>query len=122
MTVTHDEIPHHKLLYAYEIKMRKPENRRSYRYILHRFLSTEERGYWLREGNMKPLNSPILLNKRRNKVLYRHPMLQAARSCHYWPVTLVEDSCGVYRLYIKLTGRPTDPAILKAAQGKRLEH
>jgi len=54
---------------------------------------------------MKPLNNPIMLNKRRNKVAFWHPKVKATLEREYWPVTVVQNHDGTYRAYKKLTGR-----------------
>ncbi len=106
MTLTHDEIPYDKLLYAWDIKERNHGGKISYIYTLHRFCTRTERGIWLREGNMKPCEFKISANKRREKVSYQHPTVEIARHLDNWPIPFVTDNKGRFSLYRKITGIP----------------
>jgi hypothetical protein len=97
-----NEVPYHKWLYAYEIKLRNPKNFDTYRFILHRFASKRERSVWLYKNNTKKAE-PFECHfgdifKRCNKVSFRHPLVQAAKHSNIWPCMLKLNSDDTYKL------------------------
>jgi hypothetical protein len=67
-------------------------------FVVHRFLSTSERDFW-RNRNRKT----------RRNIQYQDERVQVALTNTRWPVRIIEDGSGGYRVYRRFTGVAKEP-------------
>ncbi len=73
------------MIFGFEIITKTPDDVSSYEFLVRQFKTNVERGKWLRQGNMKPYDYPVLYLKRHNKIATYHPICEAAKNIGAWP-------------------------------------
>ncbi|OHB44808.1 MAG: hypothetical protein A2Y13_11250 [Planctomycetes bacterium GWC2_45_44] len=98
ITESKEKVAKAQVFYGYETCVRTFRDHKQVTFVIQRFSTKSERDFW-RNQNIK---------MRRN-VLTKDTKVQIVLASKRWPVRIIEDGFGGYRIYQKLTGISNEP-------------